>query len=57
MSKYIKNQQFVVLLIAVLLVAVIVGISIATRVLATQFDETYKKLKIFDEVLYLIQMN
>jgi carboxyl-terminal processing protease len=57
MHKKVRSQQFFIVLVAVLLVAVITGISIATKVLATQFDETYKKLKIFDEVLYLIQTN
>ena len=53
----VRKQQFFIGLVAVLAVAAIVGISVATKVLATQFDETYKKLKIFDEVLYLIQTN
>lgn len=53
----VRKQQLFIGLVAVLAVAAIVGISVATKVLATQFDETYKKLKIFDEVLYLIQTN
>lgn len=55
MQKKMKNQQIVVLVIAVG-VAVILGGSIATKVLATQ-AETYEKLKILSEVLYLIQTN
>lgn len=53
----VRKQQLFIGLVAILAVAAIVGISVATKVLATQFDETYKKLKIFDEVLYLIQTN
>jgi len=56
MRKNLRNQQFFILLIVVLSIAVIVGASIATKVLATQ-SETYEKLKIFSEVLYLIQTN
>lgn len=50
-----KSQQIILLIIAIGL-AVIVGGSIATKVLATQ-AETYEKLKILSEVLYLIQTN
>ena len=53
MRKVPKNQQILFLLIAILLVAVIMGTSIATKVLATQ--ETYEELKILSEVLYRIQ--
>ncbi|GAK55831.1 periplasmic carboxy-terminal processing protease lipoprotein [Candidatus Vecturithrix granuli] len=55
MQKKMKDQQIIVLVIAVG-VAVILGGSIATKVLATQ-AETYEKLKILSEVLYLIQTN
>jgi carboxyl-terminal processing protease len=52
----LRNQQFLILLIAVVLAALILGINVTTKVLATQ-SETYEKLKIFSEVLYLIQTN
>ncbi len=55
MQKKLKNQQIIVLVIAAGL-ALILGGSIATKVLATQ-AETYEKLKILSEVLYLIQTN
>ncbi len=55
MNKKLKNQQGI-LLLAILCVAVIMGASVATKVLATQ-SETYEKLKIFTEVIYLIQTN
>ena len=55
MQKHLKSQQ-IILLIIVLFAAVIMGASVATKVLATQ-SETYEKLKIFSEVLYLIQTN
>ena len=50
-----KRQQILVVLLA-LCVVVLIGTSLTTRVLATQ-SETYEKLKIFSEVLYLIQTN
>jgi carboxyl-terminal processing protease len=52
----LRKHQFFVLLCAVFLAVIIMGISVATKVLATQ-AETYEKLKIFSEVLYLIQTN
>ncbi len=55
MRKIVKNQQSILLIVA-LCAAVIIGASVATKVLATQ-SETYEKLKIFSEVLYLIQTN
>jgi carboxyl-terminal processing protease len=55
MYKTLKSQQ-ILLLTLVLCVAIILGVSVATKVLATQ-SETYEKLKIFSEVLYLIQTN
>ncbi|MDY0095936.1 MAG: S41 family peptidase [Candidatus Vecturithrix sp.] len=55
MQKKLKNQQIIVLVIAAG-IALILGGSIATKVLATQ-AETYEKLKILSEVLYLIQTN
>lgn len=54
-KKMMKSQKMMLLVIAVGL-AVIVGGSIGTKVLATQ-SETYEKLKILSEVLYLIQTN
>jgi len=56
MSRKLTNQRFCILLIVALCGAVIAGTSIATKVLATQ-SETYEKLKIFTEVLHLIQTN
>lgn len=55
MYRKLKNQQ-VILLVIVVCAAVITGASVATKVLATQ-SETYEKLKILSEVLYLIQTN
>jgi carboxyl-terminal processing protease len=55
MNRTLKNQQRILLLV-ILCVAVIMGASVATKVLATQ-SETYEKLKIFTEVIYLIQTN
>jgi len=52
----IKKRQFVVLLIGIFLTVTVLGASVAKQVLATQ-SETYEKLKIFSEVLYLIQTN
>ena len=54
MHRKIKSQLVLLLLIA-LTVAVIAGVSVATKVLAQ--SETYEKLKILSEVLYLIQTN
>lgn len=56
MCRQFKNHQFLILLIGILLVVIVLGTSVATKVLATQ-SETYEKLKIFSEVLYLIQTN
>ncbi|PIE34143.1 peptidase S41 [candidate division KSB3 bacterium] len=55
MQKHLRSQHVIMLIIA-LFAAVIMGASVATKVLATQ-AETYEKLKIFSEVLYLIQTN
>ena len=52
----VKHPKLLIILVAMLLIAVITGTGIATKVLATQ-SETYEKLKIFSEVLYLIQTN
>ena len=54
MQTTMKSQKIILLVIAVGL-AVIIGGSIATKVLAQA--ETYEKLKILSEVLYLIQTN
>ena len=56
MLRKLTHQRFCILLIVALSGAVIAGTSIATRVLATQ-SETYEKLKIFTDVLHLIQTN
>jgi len=55
MRRPLKSHQIIVLIIA-LFAAVIMGASVGVNVLAFQ-TETYEKLKIFDEVLYLIQTN
>jgi carboxyl-terminal processing protease len=55
MQKHLRSQQIILIIIA-LFAAVIMGAGIADKVLATQ-AETYEKLKIFSEVLYLIQTN
>ncbi len=55
MQKHLRSQHIIIMIIA-LFAAVIMGASVATKVLATQ-AETYEKLKIFSEVLYLIQTN
>lgn len=55
MQKRLKSQQIIFLIIA-LFTAVIMGAGVASKVLATQ-AETYEKLKILSEVLYLIQTN
>ena len=55
MQKRLKSQQIIFLIIA-LFAAIIMGASVASKVLATQ-AETYEKLKILSEVLYLIQTN
>lgn len=57
MYRKLKNHQLAMLLVVALCGVVIVGTSIGTKVLATQQSETYEKLKIFSEVLYLIQTN
>ncbi len=51
-----RTYQHSFILITMLCIALLVGVSAATKVLATQ-SETYEKLKIFSEVLYLIQTN
>lgn len=51
-----KKYHLILLLAVMLLIATVMGTGIATRVLATQ-SETYEKLKIFTEVLYIIQTN
>lgn len=55
MRRPLKSHQIIVLIIA-LFAAVIMGASVGVKVQAFQ-SETYEKLKIFDEVLYLIQTN
>lgn len=55
MQRHLKTHQIIVLILAVF-AAVILGTNLGTKVLAFQ-TETYEKLKIFDEVLYLIQTN
>ncbi|MCP4397089.1 MAG: S41 family peptidase [bacterium] len=55
MQKHLRSQQIILIIIA-LFAAVIMGAGVANKVLATQ-AETYEKLKIFSEVLYLIQTN
>ena len=55
MQKHLRSQQIILIIIA-LFAAVIMGAGVADKVLATQ-AETYEKLKIFSEVLYLIQTN
>ncbi len=55
MRRPLKSHQIIVLIIA-LFAAVIMGANVGVNVLAFQ-TETYEKLKIFDEVLYLIQTN
>jgi carboxyl-terminal processing protease len=56
MHNVLKKYQVIVIIGFMLVVATGMGTSIATKVLATQ-SETYEKLKIFSEVLYLIQTN
>jgi len=56
MRNVLKKYQVIVIIGFMLVVATVMGTSIATKVLATQ-SETYEKLKIFSEVLYLIQTN
>lgn len=56
MYKRFKKQHLVLVFISVVCMAVLTGATVATKVLATQ-SETYEKLKIFSEVLYLIQTN
>lgn len=51
-----KHYQLLLLMVMVVVIAGVLGTGIATKVLATQ-SETYEKLKIFSEVLYLIQTN
>lgn len=55
MQRPLKSHQIIVLIIA-LFAAVMMGASVGVKVQAFQ-TETYEKLKIFDEVLYLIQTN
>ena len=55
MRRPLKSHQIIVLIIA-LFAAVMMGASVGVKVQAFQ-TETYEKLKIFDEVLYLIQTN
>ncbi len=56
MYKAFKKHQIAVVIALMFVVAAFMGTGIATKVLATQ-TETYEKLKIFSEVLYLIQTN
>ena len=56
MHKRLKKHHIVVAIVFMLMIAAFMGTGIATKVLATQ-SETYEKLKIFSEVLYLIQTN
>lgn len=56
MYNIVKKHPAVVGIVLVLLVAAFTGTGIATKVLATQ-AETYEKLKIFTEVLGLIETN
>lgn len=56
MYNKLRNQPGILVIIMLFIGAVIIGASVATKVLATQ-SETYEKLKIFSEVLYLIQTN
>ncbi|PIE29001.1 peptidase S41 [candidate division KSB3 bacterium] len=55
MQKHLRSQHIIFLILA-LFAALVMGAGIADKVLATQ-TETYEKLKIFSEVLYLIQTN
>lgn len=54
--KNLKRLHLIILFVSALCIAVVFGAGVATKVLATQ-AETYEKLKIFSEVLYLIQSN
>jgi carboxyl-terminal processing protease len=56
MYKTLQKHHILVILVLILVAASFMGTGMATKVLATQ-AETYEKLKIFSEVLYLIQTN
>jgi carboxyl-terminal processing protease len=56
MYNVVKKHHVLVGIVLLLTVAVFMGTGIATKVLATQ-SETYEKLKIFTEVLGLVETN